>query len=109
MRFRIDSTSYYEPGELVANYPNLLKHDLEVKKETIYYDVPIKDENGKTIWQQNAGNRSVEYHYVTIDSLEDLVDLLDDVRESNSWVSGLIISKNDRNICSIEIYDGYRE
>ena len=97
MKIKIISTYYNNIEKLVEKYPCLKDFGFEV----VEYEEPLKtwtwDENGKRILQI-YGKKIIREPYVTIESLERLLELRFAVDEP------LIITEDE-----IEIYDGYRE
>lgn len=105
MKFRIDATSvpigmYYDNHEqLLKEFPCLSKFGLEVVEEEANCSGQwIRDENNHRIWQPSDKKRIFYTPYVTIDTVEQLVELI-------AAVDYPIVVTSD----AIEIYDTYRE
>ena len=97
MKFKIEASSVRWDGyEMLSKYPALTNFGYKVEEVTKIRNIPIRDEDNKRIFQPTP--TIIKTPYITIDSLEQLIELHKVVDES------LIITSD-----SIEIYDSYRE
>lgn len=105
MKFRITATSIWswsDYDELIEKYPSLLNYGFEVEEK----QVPVsgcwtRDENGNSIWQETDRTRSSFTPYIYVDSLEQLIELIENLEDD---VRTIVLTEYE-----IEIYDGYRE
>ena len=110
MNFFIESVNW-GAEEILEQYPVLKDFGFEEIETIRTRKIPIKDENGKRIYQ--IGTRVDKKQRIAIDTLGQLLDL------SNKVDNGLIIFPSDYYYDGedyvrtadpkIEIYDGYRE
>ena len=109
MKFEIYSTCIFDIDFLLENYPMLNNFGFEVveKQESIKRNVVIWDENRNPIKQIQDCSRTVRKGYVTLNSLDQLKELIDAVGNEVVILPPSVIS--DDGIYRIEIYDGYRE
>lgn len=103
MKFRIFSSGYCldrEFDKFLSKYPVLEKYGLEIEEfdQRRKRYVTVTDENGMEMRQMMPYTFHVKRANVTIDTLEQLMDIIKDVGHS-------VVVNED----SIEIYDGYRE
>lgn len=96
MTFKITRTSQYNFDKDKPPCKNA-----EIKQKEYEYETRIFDENRNQIKQTMI--RTINYWEIEIDTLEELIELLKEVREDRNEV-GLILFDGE-----IEIYDGYRE
>ena len=83
---------------MLEKYPCLIEHGYKEVEREVPTGLWVRDVDGKTrIWQEGP-NRIVHEPVVEINSLEELISLI------NAVNCELVISDTD-----IEIYDGYRE
>ena len=93
MKFLVESSVHWERDKLIENYPCLRKYgydDSELIKHKRYSSFDIKPA------------------YITIDSLEQLLEFMNEV-DAPVIVNDTFIQDNVTAKYSIEIYDGYRE
>jgi hypothetical protein len=114
MRFAIEATDTHVE-HLLEEYPLLSDYGFEIVQEERRTRTPIRDENGNRIYQIGTTTKPVAY--VTVDTLEQLIDLSKRVCDN----TGLIVFPArtiydsikhewvDTGDALIEIYDGYRE
>lgn len=101
MRFQVWSSNWCltsEIDKLIEHYPVLDDFGLEVVEFQEKYKIPIRDENGKRMYQE--AYRHKQKAVVNIDSLEQLMAFIKAVDCEIIIFCGEPI---------IEIYDGYRE
>ena len=105
MKFRIDATSipigpaYGCHEKLLKEFPCLSKFGLEIVGEEINAGGQwIRDENNNRIWQPSNRKKIFYAPYVTIDTVEQLIELI------NSVENPIVVTSD-----TIEIYDTYRE
>ena len=101
MTFKIEATSVWHDEDVIKSYPKLSDFAFRFEEEEKPRFDAIRDENGK-LMHQYVGARVVKHPKIEIETLEDLINLL------NSVDNPIIIAKEDDSL-SIEIYDGYRE
>ena len=102
MKFRITSTSW-DTAMILVHYPVLKDFGFEIEKKIREKSSPIRDENGQII--RRIYQESYEAPYITIDSMEKLVELEKALGEE--LIVSIKTSIYDEP--TIEIYDGYRE
>lgn len=106
MRFKIYSSGQFvdDPTELLRNYPCLKDYNFEIVEYEKEYEHHswIRDEKGERIRQTRIEKRKIVEGYITVDSLNQLMKLVQDIDEP-------IIIDNDMIKPNIEIYDTYRE
>lgn len=109
MKYEIYSTCNLFVDLLLEKYPMLNNFGFEVveKQETIKRNVVIWDENLNPIRQIQDYSRTVKKGYITLNSLDQLKELIDAVGNEIVILPPSLISGDD--IYRIEIYDGYRE
>ena len=109
MKYEIYSTCNWDVDSLLEKYPMLNNFSFEVveKQETIKRNVVIWDENRNPIRQIQDCSRTVRKGYITLNSLDQLKELIDAVDNEIVILPPSLISGDD--IYRIEIYDGYRE
>ena len=109
MKFEIYSTCIFDIDFLLENYPMLNNFGFEVveKQESIKRNVVIWDENRNPIKQIQDCSRTVRKGYVTLNSLDQLKELIETVGNEIVILPPSVISGD--GIYRIEIYDGYRE
>lgn len=109
MKFEIYSTCIFDIDFLLENYPMLNNFGFEVveKQESIKRNVVIWDENRNPIKQIQDCSRTVRKGYITLNSLDQLKELIETVSNEIVILPPSVISGDD--IYRIEIYDGYRE
>lgn len=101
MRFKIESSSYFDTNEeLLEEYPCLKDFGFEIEKKVYIKTTKIRDDEGNILEQEYE--KPIFTPYIYIYGLEELRQL------RNSTKHCLIIDWNDDE-ASIEIYDGYRE
>lgn len=101
MTFKIEATSVWHDEDVIKSYPQLSDFAFRCDEEEKPRMIAIRSDEGKLMLQQ-FGVKVVKHPYIEIETLEELVSLL------NSVNAPLIIDKEDNGL-SIEIYDGYRE
>ena len=95
MKFKIVSTDYYDENEkIIKKYPCLKDFGFEIEK----YEAPVIDFDYKSREFKTIGTVTKYRTYLTINSLERLIELETAVEYP------LIITEDE-----IEIYDSYRE
>ena len=109
MKYEIYSTCNWDVDSLLEKYPMLNNFGFEVveKQEPIKRNVVIWDENRNPIRQIQDCSRTVRKGYITLNSLDQLKELIDAVGNEIVVLPPSLISGDD--IYRIEIYDGYRE
>ena len=109
MKYEICSTCRWNPDKLLEKYPMLNNFGFEAvdKQKTFKRIVPVLDENGDQITQLQDCSRTVRKGYVTLNSLDQLKELIDTVGNEVVILPPSLISGD--GIYRIEIYDGYRE
>lgn len=105
MKFRIDATSvpigtcFDDSKRLLKEFPCLSKFGLEIVEEEYHISGEwIRDENNNLIWQPSSKKKIRYIPYLTINTLEQLVELI------NSVDNPIVVTAD-----AIEIYDTYRE
>ena len=101
MKFQILSSNWClnsEIDKLHEHYPILDNFGFEVTEFREPYRIPIRDENGKRMFQE--AYRTKQKAFINIDSLEQLMAFIKAVD------CEIIIFNHEP---AIEIYDGYRE
>ena len=99
MKFRITSTNWWKPDEIIKWHPYLKNFGYEVVTIRESKSTRIRDEKGEFISQIDY--RETKVPYIQIDSVERLLELHE--QSTHELVIG--IEKEP----FIEIYDGYRE
>ena len=109
MKYEIYSTCRWNPDKLLEKYPMLNNFGFEAvdKQKTFKRIVPVLDENGDLITQLRDCSRTVRKGYITLNSLDQLKELIDTVDNEIVILPPSLISGD--GIYRIEIYDGYRE
>lgn len=109
MKYEIYSTCNWDVDSLLEKYPMLNNFGFEVveKQESIKRSVVIWDENRNPIRQIQDCSRTVRKGYITLNSLDQLKELIDAVGNEIVILPPSLISGD--GIYRIEIYDGYRE
>lgn len=109
MKYEIYSTCNWDVDSLLEKYPMLNNFEFEVveKQETIKRNIVIWDENQNPIRQIQDYSRTVKKGCITLNSLDQLKELIDAVGNEIVILPPSLISGDD--IYRIEIYDGYRE
>lgn len=106
MKFQIYASGQWscDPKGLVEQYPCLNDYNFEIVEYEKEYEHHswIRDENGERIRQTRIEKRKIVEGYITVDSLEQLMKLIQDIDEP-------IIIDKDIIKPNIEIYDTYRE
>ena len=104
MRVRITATSIWcsdDHEKLINTYPCLLNYGYEVEKEQNPVHEWIRNEAGLHIKQETDKVLISYTHYIHIDTIEQLVQLIGDVKDE----AASVVMTED----SIEIYDDWRE
>ena len=95
MKFKLFSTTW-DTDELIERYPFVKKYGLED---------PHKGPSDST----NEIYLAYRDIFITINSLEDLMIILDKAHRAAKYYYGLVIGYCDDGNMFIELYDGYRE
>ena len=109
MKYEIYSTCNRDVDSLLEKYPMLDNFGFEAvdKQKTFKRIVPVLDENGDLITQLQDCSRTVRKGYITLNSLDQLKELIDTVGNEVVILPPSLIAGD--GIYRIEIYDGYRE
>ena len=109
MKFEICTTCNWDVDSLLEKYPVLNNFGFEAvgKQKTFKRIVPVLDENGDLNTQIRDCSRTVRKGYITLNSLDQLKELIDAVGNEIVILPPSLINGDD--IYRIEIYDGYRE
>ena len=95
MKFKLFSTTW-DTHELIERYPFVRKYGLED---------PHKGPSDST----NEIDLAYRDIFITVNSLEDLLNILYKARRANKYCYDLVIGYCDDGNMFIELYDGYRE
>lgn len=95
MKFKLFSTTW-DTDELIERYPFVKKYGLED---------PYKRPSDST----NEIDLAYRDIFVTVNSLEDLLIILNKARRANKYCCNLVVGYCDDGIMFVELYDGYRE
>lgn len=104
MEFKIESSSWYKPEELLEHYPCLKDYSFRTEEIQVPRTVKFRDENGNLMTQEMTATRKIPYVHIT--SLANLMKFMKDVGYP------VIVSNTDSYdspIHTIEIYDDWRE
>ena len=104
MEFKIESSSWYKPEEILEQYPCLKDYSFRTEEIRVPKTIKLRDENGNIMTQETTITRITPYVHIT--SLANLMKFMKDVTYP------VIISDTDSYdspIPTIEIYDGWRE
>lgn len=95
MKFKLFSTTW-DTDELIERYPFVKKYGLEDP-----YKIPSDSTN-----EIDLAYRDI---FVTVNSLEDLLIILNKARRANKYCCDLVVGYCDDGNMFVELYDGYRE
>lgn len=95
MKFKLFSTTW-DTDELIERYPFVKKYGLEDP-----HKIPIDSAN-----EIDLAYRDI---FITVNSLEDLLIILNKARRANKYCCDLVVGYCDDGNMFIELYDGYRE
>lgn len=107
MKFKITATSVWLSTDVIVKYPCLMKFGYEMVTEHVPSKCMIRDEFGKPIEFVN-GERTFNTPFIHINTIEQLMELINAVENDEYFSCGVVVSMND-GIPEIEIYDSYRE